>query len=126
MMRNLAVALVAAALGGCVGPATAPAAYKYNHLANYPGLAEQVASYYAANALESDGDCPGVAFDGITDSKVVGTDGPRTRVAVQYYFAPMDRDRGAGCDGFNTRIFTFERTSAGGLEVVDMSGPRRG
>jgi hypothetical protein len=88
-----------------------------------------IESYYRAHAREEGGRCPALFIEGFTRVEVV-EDGPeRQAVDARYLYADRIKDRsdghGAECIRFNGRRFTLAKTDAG-VEVVEMTGPRRG
>ena len=97
-------------------------------------LAEEIAQYYAQNAVEEDGQCPSPEIASVTKRKVLASGGAATRLRVRYsYFdasvpGATDWTRILGaereCTGFAEREFTLERGELG-YEVVEMSGPVR-
>ena len=115
---------LAAALVGCAANKAETAA-----LGEFPGIQQQIQRYYDANATEDDWSCPEVDLDSIDKVKTVGQTGNQVRMAVTYYFTSEDessRRGGDECQGFNTRVFTFDKGPGGQLTAVAMTGPQRG
>ncbi|MGH6902047.1 MAG: hypothetical protein ACREIR_04840 [Geminicoccaceae bacterium] len=96
-------------------------------------LAEEIAQYYAQNAVEEDGQCPSPEIASVTKRKVLASGGAtRLRVRYSYFDASVpgatdwtrilraERE----CTGFAEREFTLERGELG-YKVVEMSGPAR-
>ena len=91
-------------------------------------LAREVNRYYAAHASEENGACQRPEIASVTDRTEVGD-----QVTVRYtYYEPGAEEtdwqsvfhKPVDCTGTGERQFTVERTKIG-LEVVDMTGPRR-
>jgi hypothetical protein len=94
-----------------------------------PQTVRAIENYYAAHVSEEGGRCPALFIDGFTRIEVA-EDGPERQVVdVRYLYGDRIKDRsdgdGAQCVGFNRRRFTLAKTGAG-VEVVEMTGPRRG
>jgi hypothetical protein len=97
-------------------------------------LADEIAQYYAQNAVEEDGECPSPEIASVTKRKVLASGGAATRLRVRYsYFdasVPGATDwtrilqAERACTGFAEREFTLERGQLG-YQVVEMSGPVR-
>jgi hypothetical protein len=97
-------------------------------------LAEEIARYYAQNAVEEDGQCPSPEIASVTKRKVLASGAAATRLRVRYsYFDASVPDATdwarilraeRECTGFAEREFTLERGELG-YEVVEMSGPVR-
>jgi hypothetical protein len=110
------------ALAGC-------AEYKAENpaLTEYPGIKSQIENFYDANATEGDWTCDSPQMNTIDKSQVVGQSPTQVRIAVTYYFQSSDLStRQGGCQGFNTRFFTFDKGPGGQLSLTSMSGPQRG
>lgn len=117
-MRRLTVvplALAAALLAACA-------------LAPPDDLAREVNRYYAAHASEENGACRSPEIASVTERIERGD-----QVVVRYtYYEPGEEETDwprvfhepVACSGTGERQFTVERTKLG-LEVVDMTGPRR-
>ena len=123
-MRVVSVLLVAAGLAGC-------AAYKAENpaLSAYPSIQAQIQGFYDDNATEDDWTCNEVQLDTFDQSKVASQTTTQVVIAVTYFFTSFDenmRQGGEQCQGFNTRFFTFDKSSGGQLSLVSMSGPQRG
>jgi hypothetical protein len=91
-------------------------------------LALEVNRYYAAHASEENGACPRPEIASVTERIERGD-----LVMVRYtYYEPGEEEtdwqsvfhKPVACTGTGERQFTVERTKLG-LEVVDMTGPRR-
>ena len=98
-------------------------------LSQYPGIQQQIITYYDDNATEDDWTCNEVQLDTIDKSKVARQTSSQVVIAVTYYFTSFDesmRQGGEQCQGFNTRFFTFDKGSGGQLSLVSMTGPQRG
>jgi hypothetical protein len=98
-------------------------------LAQPDPLDRELGRYYAAHASEEQGSCQSPANASVTERSAV--EGDRVLVRYTYYEAGEDetaRDsvfhHPVGCTGSGERQFTVEETKIG-LEVVDMTGPRR-
>jgi hypothetical protein len=123
-MRVVPILIVAAGLAGC-------AAYQAENpaLTEFPGIQTQIQSFYDDNATEDDWTCNEVQLDTIDKSKVARQTATQVVIAVTYFFTSFDvnmRQGGEQCQGFNTRFFTFDKSSGGQLSLVSMSGPQRG
>jgi hypothetical protein len=95
-------------------------------LTRYPGIQSQIENFYDANATEGDWTCDSPEMNTIDKSQVVGQSPTQVRIAVTYYFQSSDLStRQGGCQGFNTRFFTFDRGADGSLTLASMSGPQR-
>lgn len=91
-------------------------------------LTREVSRYYAAHASEENGACRSPAIASVTERALRGD-----VVTVRYtYYEPGEGEtdwptlfhRPVDCTGSGERQFTVERTKLG-LQVVDMTGPRR-
>jgi hypothetical protein len=94
-----------------------------------PDTERAIEAYYRMHASEEGGRCPALFIDGFTRTEVV-EDGPERQVVdVRYLYGDRIKDRsdsdGGQCIGFSERRFTLAKTEAG-VEVVEMTGPRRG
>jgi hypothetical protein len=92
-------------------------------------LDRELGRYYAAHASEEQGSCQSPAIASVTERSAV--EGDRVLVRYTYYEAGEDETawdsvfhQPVGCTGSGERQFTVEETKIG-LEVVDMTGPRR-
>jgi hypothetical protein len=115
-MRRLA--LVPLAAGAAAACALAPP----------DDLAREVNRYYAAHASEENGACRSPEIASVIERTLRGD-----LVTVRYtYYEPGEAatdwssvfHKPVACTGTGERQFTVERTKIG-LEVVDMTGPRR-
>lgn len=121
--RPVAALLGALALGSCTLRDPPP-----------DELTVKIQRYYAAHAIEEDGDCPTPEIGGVMRRKVLESAGARTVLRVRYsYFDPSREgatdwlrifDAERPCTGSAERDFTLERTRLGYV-VVAMSGPTR-
>ena len=106
-------------------------------LAGEPGLLFEIQQYYERNALEEGGRCPAPLLGGVTRTEILEDTPERVVLHLNYAYRDMIRDgddcsemRPARCGimrecrGFAQRTFTVARTEDG-LEVIDMTGPRR-
>lgn len=86
-----------------------------------------IETHYAAHASEEGGRCPALFIDGFTRVEVVEDSPQRQVVDARYLYGDRIKDRNDGgeCVGYNGRRFTLGKTDAG-VEVVEMSGPKRG
>ena len=97
-------------------------------------LEDKIQGYYAAHAVEEDGQCATPEMAGMTRRKVVASSAERTVLRVRYsYFDasegttpawPLVLDGNRACTGSAEREFTLERGRLG-YAVVRMSGPTR-
>ena len=119
--------LTTAALLGCAAVAGC-AEYKAENpaLTESPGIQSQIENFYDANATEDDWVCDSPQMNNIDKSQVVSQSATQVRMAVTYYFQSSVLSPGQGCQGFNTRFFTFDKGPGGQLSLVSMSGPQRG
>lgn len=121
---SLAAVLGLALLAGC---AQSPA--NDRGLQEFPGIEQQIRSFYDGNATEKEWSCPEVQMSTIDKSRVISQSSSQVKIAVGYHFAALDDNRmqgGVVCQGFSTRIFTFDRGADGTLNPVAMSGAQRG
>lgn len=122
-MRAMMLTVAALSLAGC-----AHSQKENQALTQFPGAQAQIQSFYDDNATEDDWFCNEVEMDTIDKTQVVSQTDSQVRMAVTYYFTSFDESPGRGgnqCQGFNTRFFTFDRSSSGGLSLVSMSGAQR-
>ncbi len=98
-------------------------------LAQPDPLDRELGRYYAAHASEEQGGCQSPAIASVMERTELGGD----QVMVRYTYYEPGEDETAWdavfhqpvpCTGSGERQFTVERTKIG-LEVVDMTGPRR-
>jgi hypothetical protein len=122
--RLLCVALVVALVAACATrlPSTS--------FADPAALERAMASYYEAHATEEHGYCPTPYIDGLTQVSVVDNQPNKLVVDVRYLYRDrFKNDRGGNggheCTGYAGRRFTFGKGPAGGVEVLEMTGPRR-
>ena len=117
------LAAATAALSGC--------AWRGPSLAGHEGLQWEVISYYGARALEHGAMCPQPQITAVTRTRVLEETPERVVMDLRYHYRDdtMTVDSGGGtkygCDGFGERDFTFARSTAGGLDVLAMTGPQR-
>ena len=127
------LALAGLGLGAC-DPTRNPAWT----LGGEPGMLFTIKQYYELNALEEGGTCSAPLLEGVTRSRVAEDEPGRFEVDLGYYYRDMIRDGGdcdrlpnAGCgvlrecQGFAERSFVVGR-KADRLEVLEMSGPKKG
>jgi hypothetical protein len=122
-MRVMVMTVAALSLAGC-----AHSRMENQALTQFPGAQAQIQSFYDDNATEDDWYCNEVEMDTIDQTRLVSQTDGQVRLAVTYFFTSFDessRRGGEQCQGFNTRFFTFDRSSSGGLTLVAMSGPQR-
>ena len=122
-MRAMMLTVAALSLAGC-----AHSRMENQALTQFPGAQAQIQSFYDDNATEDDWFCNEVEMDTIDKTQIVSQTDSQVRMAVTYYFTSFDESPGRGgnqCQGFNTRFFTFDRSSSGGLSLVSMSGAQR-
>ena len=110
----LAALLAAAGCAGGVGQETGA-------LAPYPGIEQQMISYYDANASEHDDGCLGVEMSDITRATIVSDTPQELVVRVEYWFDTPGQSarQSGGCEGFASRLFTFTK-SGGALSLESM------
>ena len=113
-VTSLALLLVAGCAGG-IGQETAATA-------PYPGIQQQMMSYYDANASEHDESCLGVEMSDITRTTIVADTPQQLIVRAEYWFdTPGEGARqSGGCEGFASRLFTF--TKSGGVLQLESMG----
>jgi hypothetical protein len=126
------LATVALVLGAC-DPTRNPAWT----LGGEPGMLFTIKQYYELNALEEGGRCSAPLLEGVSRSRVVEEEPGRFEVDLGYYYRDMIRGDdcrplpNAGCRalrecrGFAERSFVVAK-EPDGLEVLDMSGPKKG
>ena len=130
MTANRSSLLLLLALGACSmqGPP----------LAGYEGLQYKVVSYYEANALEKNAACPRPRMTPVRATVVEETP-ERVVMNVRYRwwdegqndnhgnfpFGGTGTGTGGYCNDWNERTFTLAKNTAGGLDVVSMTGPQR-
>jgi hypothetical protein len=95
-------------------------------LDKYPGLEQKVVEYYDnSNTVEKDYDCTNPNMTAVTRAKVLSETPTQVKMAIGYDFdsGSMSSKQGGNlCQGFDSRVFTFNKTSTGGLTVDSMSG----
>ncbi len=123
-MRLFCVTLAGALVASCAPrlPSTS--------FADPAALAGAMERYYAENATEEDGYCPQPYIDGLTQASVVDSQPDRLVVDVRYLYRDRFKNNGSdtgnsGCIGYAGRRFTLGKGPAGGVEVLEMTGPRR-
>jgi len=120
-MRLVALLSISLLLAGCNLPGPS--------LAGYEGLQLQVTRYYETHASEKGGTCLMPRLRAITQSEVLQDTDEQLVLRVRYswYDDTFERQRPGiafrTCDGFAERVFTIDKSS--GLQVVEMTGPRR-
>jgi hypothetical protein len=98
-------------------------------LAGHPGLLYDVSRYYQRNALEENGRCANLLFEGVTRSEVLAEDDEQLVIGLTYRYRDSVRDeRRVGmfreCEGFASRTFTIAKAD-GQLSVAGMDGPQK-
>jgi hypothetical protein len=124
MTRDTSLALaLAAALAAC--------AWQNTPLAGYPGLQQQIISYYSGRAMEAHALCPNPEITTITSAKVIEDTPKQVVMNIRYYWVDDGQTVDSGgqgskiiCQDFGRRTFTFARNAAGGLQVTGMTGSR--
>jgi hypothetical protein len=123
-MRLFCVALVSALLASCAPrlPSTS--------FADPAALAGAMERHYAGYATEEHGYCPQPYIDGLTQVSVVDNQPDRLVVNARYLYRDQFKNNGSdtgqyGCVGYAGRRFTLGKGPAGGVEVLEMTGPRR-
>ena len=87
--------------------------------------------YYEAHASEDRGQCLKPYIDGLTQVAVVEDQPERFTVDARYLYRDrLKDDQGRGgfateCTGYAGRRFSFTKSPAGSVEVVEMTGERR-
>jgi hypothetical protein len=123
-IRLLCTALVAGLVAACA------TSLPKTGFAEPAALNQAMQSYYERHATEEYGYCSMPYIEGLTKVEVV-TDRP-DRLVLDVRFLYRDRfkrdrgdNRGHECTGYAGRRFTFAKSPAGKVEVVEMTGPRR-
>lgn len=80
--------------------------------------------YYERNAAEENNACSALLMSGVSRTEVVSDSDRRLVVDVTYIYGNYAHRGSMRCRGTGDRQFTLTR-SAGGLQVVDMTGERR-
>lgn len=95
-------------------------------LADRPGLEWLIREAYRNFALERHGSCIRNEIHTVTAAEILRDDAQWLEVEIRYSFRPASEgaDSADICSGFASRRLLFRRT-ASGLELWDMSGPRR-
>lgn len=112
-------AVIAGLLAGCTTASWQPPAYE-----------TAIKRYYEAHASERNGQCLAPYIDGFTTIQVVEDTPERLVVDARYLYRDWIKDGTdadglmLGCISYGQRSFVLAR-SDGGLQVVEMSGPRR-
>ncbi len=124
-IRLLCLTLVAALVAGCAGSRLPSTGF-----AEPAALERAMKGYYEAHASEEHGQCLRPYIDGLTQVTVVDSQPERLVVNVRYLYRDWLKNDGGQdgfrreCTGYAGRSFTFGKGTAG-VEVVDMTGPRR-
>ena len=112
----LSVAVIAALVAGCAADARQP-------------YAAAIKRYYQAHASERNGRCLAPYIDGFTTLEVVEETPERTVVEARFLFRDWVKDGGdepfSECVAYGARSFVLARGDDDGLQVTQMSGPRR-
>jgi hypothetical protein len=121
-MRLLCLALIAALVVGCSTPRLPSTGF-----AQPAALERAMKRYYEAHATEQHGYCSTPYIDGLTQVQVIENQPDRLGVAVRYLYGDRQKADSDGheCTGYAGRRFTLGKGPAGGVEVLDMTGPRR-
>ncbi len=86
--------------------------------------------YYESHATEEHGYCLMPYIGGLTQVAVVTNQPDRLVVDVRYLYHDRSKDGGDNggheCTGFAGRRLTFGKGPTGAVQVLDMTGPRRG
>jgi hypothetical protein len=95
-------------------------------LRQYPGTSQQITSYYNENAVERGWSCDVVQMGDITRAKVIRESSSQLVLGFQYFFTSEQAGarQGQGCEGFGSRVATFDK-GPGGLSLVSMTGEAR-
>jgi hypothetical protein len=123
--RLLCLALVAVLIAGCAATRLPSTGF-----AEPAALERAMNRYYEAHASEQYGYCLKPYIDGLTQVAVVDSQPERLVVDVRYFYRDRLKDDrgqdgfGRECTGYAGRSFTFGKGAAG-VEVLDMTGPRR-
>ena len=123
-IRSLSLALLALPAAGCA------TRLPNTDFAEPAALERAMNRYYEAHASEQYGYCLRPYLDGVTQVAVIDEQPQRLVVDMRYLYRDrLKDDRGGGfgreCTGHAGRRFTLAKGSAGGVEVLDMTGPRR-
>jgi hypothetical protein len=123
-IRVLCTALLAGLVAGCA------TSLPKTGFAEPAALKPAMQAYFERHATEEYGYCSMPYIEGLTQVNVVTDQPDRLVLDVRYlYRDTIKRDRGDNrgheCTGYAGRRFTFGKTPAGNIEVVDMTGPRR-
>lgn len=115
----------------------AACSYEGPALAGYPGLQWKVKSFYEANALEKNASCNQPRMTPVRATVIEETP-ERVVMNVRYHW--WDEQHGTDwnddgpllgggitgfCNDWGERTFTLAKNTAGGLDVVSMTGPQR-
>jgi hypothetical protein len=112
-------AVIAGLLAGCTTASWQPPAYE-----------TAITRYYEAHASEHNGQCLAPYIDGFTTIQVVEDTPERMVVDARYLYRDWIKDGTdadglmLGCISYGQRSFVLAR-SDDGLQVIEMSGPRR-
>jgi hypothetical protein len=112
-------AVIAGLLAGCTTASWQPPAYE-----------SAIKRYYEAHASERNGQCLAPYIDGFTTIQVVEDTPERVVVDTRYLYRDGIKDGTdadglmLGCISYGQRSFVLAR-SDDGLQVIEMSGPRR-
>jgi hypothetical protein len=126
LMRLLYLTLAVGLIAGCTTPQLPGTSF-----AKPAVLERTMKRYYEAHASENRGQCLTPYIDGLTRVSVVAKQPDRLVVDVRYLYRDWQKDNsgpnsmGGVCTGYAGRRFTFGKGPKGGVEVLDMTGPRR-
>ena len=118
-----AMPVTAAALAACSGQGSS--------LAGYPGLQQQVISYYNGRAMERSASCPTPEMRAVTSARVVEDTPQRVVMDIRYSWVDWNQAADVGganvttCNDWGERTFTFARSGTGTLGVVGMTGEQK-
>jgi hypothetical protein len=123
--RFLCLALLAALVAGCA------TRLPNTDFAQSAALEGAMKRYYEAHASEQYGYCLRPYIDGLSQVTVVDDQPQKLVVDVRYLYRDRLKDErdtggfGRECVNYAGRQFTLAKNTAGGVEVLDMTGPRR-
>jgi hypothetical protein len=124
-IRLVCLALLAALVAACAASRLPSTGF-----AEPAALERAMKRYYELHASEDRGQCLNPYIDGLTQVAVVDDQPERLVVDVRYFYRDRFKDDrgedgfGSECTGYASRSFTFGKGAAG-VEVLDMTGPRR-
>ena len=122
-IRLPCLVLLAGLVAGC-----AASRLPTNAFAEPATLERAMKRYYEAHASEDRGQCSKPYIDGLTQVAVVEDQPERLTVDARYFYRDRLKDDGGfwkECTGYAGRRFSFSKSPAGSVEVVEMNGERR-